>query len=294
MKFAGFVMTYERADVLVETIDILFSQTVSPEKLLIVDNSHSYETQEKLHLLNDPRIDYYRVGYNSGPAGAAAIGLAKLASEGYDWIYWGDDDDPPLFDDTFSILLKIAENNPNCGAVGAVGNYYNSKNGFLKRVDDYELSDEGILEVDTIAGGMSKIINGSMILKHNILPDEKLFYGNEELDFDLKIKKCGYSLLVDKAFYLMHRHYFNRMNLAPKTLKMKTDRAIVREYYSIRNSLRILLKNKKYPTIVVFSSYFLFKSLASYKFGFKYGNKMFFNVMTAFKDFIFSNYGKTL
>ena len=141
---------------------------------------------------------------------------------------------------------------------------------------------------------MSKIVNGKMILKHDISTDEKLFYGCEELDFDLKVKKSGYLLLVDKAFYLKHRHYFNRMNLAPKKLKKKKERAIVREYYSIRNSMRILLKNKLYQTMIVLFSYFLLKSIASYKFGFRYGNKILSNTMIAFKDFIFGNYGKTI
>ena len=294
MKFAGFIMTYERAETLMETIEILFAQTIPLEKILIVDNSESFDTQNRIALLNNPRVVYHRVGYNSGPAGAAGIGLTALAVEGYEWIYWGDDDDPPLFADTFEILLNIAQTNANCGSVGVVGNYYNTKTGFLKRVPQEELLSEGVLEVDTIAGGMSKIVSGSMILKTKIVPDEKLFYGSEELDFDIRIKKAGYRLLVDCAFYLKHRQYFNRMNLAPKKLKMKSERAIVREYYSIRNSLRILFKNKNYKTMLVLSSYFVFKSLASFKFGFKYGSKMVWIFLVAFKDFIFGNYGKTL
>lgn len=294
MKFAGFIMTYERPEIVLETIEILFAQTLTLEKILIVDNSASFDTQKTIETLNDSRVVYHRVGYNSGPAGAAAIGLKILAAEGYEWIYWGDDDDPPLFDDTLEILMRVAQTSPKCGTVGVVGNYYNPKTGFLERVTDEELLTDGILEVDTIAGGMSKIVNGPMILKTAISTDEKLFYGSEELDFDLKVKKAGYTHLVDRAYYLKHRHYFNRMNLAPKKLKKKTDRAIVREYYSIRNNLRILYKNRNYKTILVFYSYFFLKSFASFKFGFRYGIKMFWNVLVALKDFIFGNYGKTL
>lgn len=293
-KFAGFIMTYERPEIVLETIEILFAQTLTLEKILIVDNSASFDTQKAIEIVNDSRLVYHRVGYNSGPAGAAAIGLKILAAEGYDWIYWGDDDDPPLFDDTLEILMSVAQTSTKCGSVGVVGNYYNSKTGFLERVTDEELLTEGVLEVDTIAGGMSKIVNGPMILKTGISTDEKLFYGSEELDFDLKVKKAGYTHLVNRGYYLKHRHYFNRMNLAPKKLKKKTDRAIVREYYSIRNNLRILYKNRNYKTILVFYSYFFLKSFASFKFGFRYGIKMFWNVLVALKDFIFSNYGKTL
>src|SRR5687768_7215833 len=95
MKFAGFIMTYERSDLLLSTIKTIFDQTISPKKLLIIDNSKSDKTEILIKQLNDPRVFYHKQGYNSGPAGAARTGLQILAAEGYDWIYWGDDDDPP-------------------------------------------------------------------------------------------------------------------------------------------------------------------------------------------------------
>jgi len=49
-----------------------------------------------------------------------------------DWLI--DDDDPPLFPDVLEILLKIAVNEPNCGCVGAVGQYYNNNSGKIIRV----------------------------------------------------------------------------------------------------------------------------------------------------------------
>jgi GT2 family glycosyltransferase len=73
------------------------------------------------------------------------------------------------------------------------------------------LQSDGVLKVDTIAGGMSKIVSGEMIRNHQIFPDEKLFFGMEELDFDLKIKKIGYRLLVDRPFYYQHRLRWNRV-----------------------------------------------------------------------------------
>jgi GT2 family glycosyltransferase len=294
LKFAGFVMTYERATILLETIDEIFNQTILPNKLLIVDNSETYETQYKLESLNDPRIEYYRVGYNSGPAGAAAIGLKILSSQGYDWIYWGDDDDPPIFKNSFEVLLKIALSNQNCGCVGANGNYFSKLTSFISRPTNDELEGEGLLSVDTIAGGMTKIVNGNMVLKYNIFPEEKLFFSFEELEFDMKIKKIGYSLFVDKSFYLQHRHFHNRIVLPPKNLRKKSDNALRREYYAVRNYMHILYKNKFYFANFIFFSYYSLKSIANYKFGLAYGNKTFLNVLRAFKDFIFGNYGKTI
>ena len=267
MKFAGFIMTYERESILADTIQSVFSQSLPPEKILIVDNSITITTEQLITGLNNPKISYHRVGYNSGPAGAAGIGLRILAAEGYDWIYWGDDDDPPVFSDTFEILLKTAATDIKCGCVGVVGQFFNRKTGFVKRVPDEQLQTSGILEVDTIAGGMSKIVSGKMILENRILPEEKLFYGMEELDFDIKIKSSGYKLLVDKPFYLKHRLHYNRLGLPKRTLKKKSNAALIREYYSFRNSLYVFFNNNLYRAFLTVFVYSFFKQFLRFKQG---------------------------
>ncbi|TAE20248.1 MAG: glycosyltransferase, partial [Bacteroidetes bacterium] len=91
---AGFIITYNRVNILPDTVEKILAQSFPPEKLLIVDNSEGTETEEWVKTVPHLPLHYYRVGYNSGPAGGAAIGLQKLAEEGYEWIYWGDDNDP--------------------------------------------------------------------------------------------------------------------------------------------------------------------------------------------------------
>ena len=249
-SFAGFIMTYERESILMDTIKSVFSQTFPPEKILIVDNSFTTKTEELLKTSNNPKVIYHRVGYNSGPAGAAKIGLQILASEGYDWIYWGDDNDPPIFDNTFEILIETALSDSKCGCVGVVGQFFNKITGFINRVPNELLQSDGVLEVNTIAGGMYKIVSGKMMRDGTLLPDEKLFFGFEELDFDLQIKKAGYKLLVDKAFYWKHRLHFKRDVLPQKSLKEKSDSALRREYYSTRNMFYICFKNRMIPALI--------------------------------------------
>ena len=117
-----------------------------PEKLLIVDNSFSNITQDLVKKINLPNLYYHKVGYNSGPAGAAAIGLKILSDEGYDWIYWGDDDDPPYFKNTFEILIEMAIQSNQVGCVGSVGQFLNFKTGFIKRVPDSYLQNYKTIE----------------------------------------------------------------------------------------------------------------------------------------------------
>ena len=267
-SFAGFIMTYERPEILLSTINIVFEQTLPPEKLLIIDNSFSNNTQDFVQKLNLPNIHYHRVGYNSGPAGAAAIGLKMLSDEGYDWIYWGDDDDTPYFENTFEILINMALNNNYVGCVGSVGQFLNFKTGFIKRVPDNDLYNNKILEVNNIAGGMSKIVNGKMVKEFQIFPDSKLFYGFEELDFDLKVKKVGYKLFINCEHFLKHRVKFNRVNLGKKKLLNKTSNQLRREYYSIRNILYIFHDNKLFLPIFIFINYTIVKQFLRLKYGF--------------------------
>ena len=292
IKFAGFLMTYERVDILEKTIEKILSQSIAPEKLLIVDNSESNSTELMIKRLENPILMYHKVGQNSGPAGAAKIGLEVLSQEGFDWIYWGDDDDAPIFDDTFKILLNMALSNEKCGCVGVVGQYFNRFTGFVKRVPNELLRSEGVLKVDTIAGGMSKIVSGEMIRKYQIFPDEKLFFGMEELDFDLKIKKTGYNLLVDRPFYYQHRLRWNRVDVPNKSLQVKSDNALVREYYSIRNGLYIYKKNRLITAWIIFFSYYATKQIFSFKFGIKQGKSRFKLFYKAIYDLFSSKMGK--
>lgn len=279
-------MTYKRPDRLKDTIQKLFEQSIIPEKVLVVDNDPNQSASSVVDSLSHFNLQYHTVGYNSGPAGAAKIGLQILAEQGYQWISWIDDDDPPVFNDTFETLLKLGNENRTCGCVGAVGQRFNMNNGLMVRIADEELEGEGFVAVDNIAGGMSKIVNASVVIEKNILPDEKLFYGFEELDFDIRIKKAGYSILADKKLYNKHRMFFKRKNISPIRSSKKNPTSIWREYYSIRNMLFILNKHKKYLAIIITMLRGFYKTIVAYKHGFAYGKTMMAYVISGIIHFL--------
>ena len=271
MRFAVFVMTFNRPEMLGKTIVSLLGQTVQPEKILVIDNDPLRTAKAVVEKLAGLPLEYYSTGSNIGPAGAAKAGLKKLAHEGYDWIGWMDDDDPPVFSDSFELLLTLATRSEKCGCVGAVGHYFNLKKGLIKRVADEQLEGTGNISVDNIAGGMCKIVNAAAIQQHNILPNEKLFYGFEELEFDLRLKKAGYSLLTDKELYKRNRINANRIGFQLQRGQKKEYSRLWREYYSTRNLLYILHQHKS--TSAVFTTIFrsLLKSIAGFRFGVAYG-----------------------
>jgi GT2 family glycosyltransferase len=272
LKFAAFVMTYKRQGIAKQTIEALFNQTVPPAKVLIIDNDELQSGKIIQEQLGHLPIDYHAVGFNSGPAGAATIGLKMLAEEGYQWVAWIDDDDPPYFPDVFEKLLHLASQNPKCGSVGVVGQYFNQKKGLIQRVPNRLLESHGCLQVDTIAGGMIKLVNSNFVNESGILPDASLFFGFEELDYDLQIQKSGYTLLVDKELFLRHRIYHNRLDFKKQKTK-KTERQLVRDYYSTRNMLIILNKNKLRIAFCYTFLRVIYKCISSFRYGLQYGFK---------------------
>jgi GT2 family glycosyltransferase len=292
IRFAAFIMTFERAHLIKETIDNLLEQSHPPEKILIIDNSISTKTQILIQELNNPKLEYFRVGKNSGPAGAAKIGLEKLTEEGFDWIYWGDDDDPPFFKDNFQILLSMAVQLPDCGCVGAVGQYFNKKNGLIVRVEDHELNKEGAIRVDNIAGNMSKIVNAEVIRKNRVLPDTTLFFGLEELDFDLALAKAGYALYADRQLYKRYRIDSNRLGVKTTRGGKKDSNKLLRDYYSTRNGLFIFRKNRLNMALIFNLCRAIFKIGMGYKYGANYGKRHSKYIWTGVVHFLQGKKGK--
>lgn len=290
-RFAAFIMTYKRPQIAGQTIDALFRQTCPPEKVVVIDN----DPEQSALVLKDRNglpVEYVSVGYNSGAAGGAAKGLQVLANEGYEWISWIDDDDPPIFNDVYERLLQLAQTQDRCGCVGIIGQKYTVSAGIISRFPDEALKGSGAMEVDTIAGGMIKIVNGELVRTHNVLPDARLFFGFEDLDVDLQIRKAGYGLFVDKELFLRHRQHYNRMNLEAKRSVQKPVERLWREYYSLRSLLAILWRHRYYSAFLSTLLRAGYKMVYNYRFGLAYGNKNAGFMLKGIFDFIFGKLGK--
>jgi GT2 family glycosyltransferase len=284
--FAAFIMTFRRNIALKETIEKLFEQTCPPQKILIIDNDPKGGASEVVDSFRRSNLAYHSMGYNAGPAGAARAGLKILSEEGYEFIAWIDDDDPPFFKDTTAILLKLIQSGSNIGCVGSVGQYFDMSRALIKRVPDTELATEGPLSVDNIAGNMTKIIRADAIRKNGILPDESFFFGFEELEFDLNLKKAGFIIACDRQLYKRHRVFHHREGFQVRHGEKKSERGLAREYYSTRNMLSILRKHKSYKGILRFGLRVGFKMIRGFRFGWRYGIQNLSILISAIIDFV--------
>ena len=290
-KFGGFIITYNRPEILKETISQVFAQTFPPDVLWVIDNSENLDTDYLIASLLDSRIKYYQMGYNAGPAGAAVKGLELCAEDGLDWIYWGDDNDPPFRLDCFERLLAIKEKHPFCGVIGAVGQFFDRKKGVIKRIQTRLLEKKDWIEVDSIAGNMCMIVSAEVV-KAKVFPDPELFFGFEELDFCLKASRKGFALIVDCKLFLEARAKSNRLDFQRPIYKRKNN--LTREYYSLRNLLYIsdsltlnLMKKKLIRK-------WIGKSLYGFRYGPKYGLKNMGMIGLAILHYYRGVNGKTL
>jgi GT2 family glycosyltransferase len=286
----GFVITYNRSDIFLDTIEKIFGQSFPPQFIWIIDNSEDYLTQERITKLENPKIKYYRMGFNAGPAGAAKKGLELCYSDGADWIYWGDDNDPPFKQDCFERLLKIKDENPFCGVLGSVGQYFDRKKGVIKRVQSRLLHKKKYIEVDYVAGNMSLLVSKEVV-SQGVLPNPDLFFGFEELDFCLKVKRRGFEIIVDCGLFLEAREQHGKLNFVRPLYHKKAN--LVREYYSLRNLLYIAdsltIKSLKNRLMV---KWFL-KSLYGFRYGPIYGIKNFKYIFYAYVHYFKGIKGKT-
>jgi hypothetical protein len=159
-----------------------------------------------------------------------------------------------------------------------VGSRFNRNTGLLQRITTDELRKTDYIEVDTIGGGQCKIVNGKSILK-GIVTEEKLFFGFEDLDFDLSQKEAGYKILVHSGL--------------PNTIaRKKAESVLWRDYYSIRNALFIMKKHRLPLAWLSFLTVSFGKSLLSYKHGLRYGTLVTRNTCKAVRDYSLSRYYK--
>lgn len=263
IKIACFLITYNRIDTLSTWIDFVNNQSIKASKIIIVDNSDSDLVVDffKAH-----SFEVFKTYQNNGPSGAAAIGLKNLSDQEFDWIYWGDDDDPPSESNTFESLLKIASEHQNAGIIGKIGGKFFSNRGRTRVFQNSEL--EMVVNADYVTGGKQMIVS-SKVVKSGILPDPKLFFGFEELEFCLRVKDAGFPILVDGKGMLDARNKEGNFdkNYLWKGRSIGDFSRINRQYYSVRNMLYILWSRNEYLGY----SFFLIKNLIKIPFSIRYG-----------------------
>ena len=234
----AFMVTYLRRDETTLSATALLQQTRPPDSLLVVNNG---PVGDVAHLANLPRVRVVDVGDNVGPAGGWAIAIEDVLGRAADddWLLFADDEIPPRTQETVANLLSFGEAqsalDPSLGGVGLVGGRFDAQRGRVSRIADDQLP--GPIDVDTFGGGHWPLLRIGAI-RNVELPDARLFFGFEELEYFLKIRAAGSRLIADGDRWRELRAAAGRTGVTTAQLRGATLPPW-RAYYSTRNEIVI-------------------------------------------------------
>lgn len=245
-RVAGILVTYQRADLLKQTLHSIAQQTQSLDQILVVDNENSAAMRDLIETMASRfmpcRLRYLASPKNLGSAGGWALGMRQIAMEDeYDWIMPLDDDDPPKNPRDFERMITFADDSkqthPNLGAVGIVGAIFNWGRGLIERLPDEALT--GSVPVDFVGCGYMPLYHRDAMNRVGVF-DEKLFFGYTEVEYGIRLKKNQFEILANSEMWIERRSAENRMGIRPKPSRVCVISP--RKYYAIRNHIYIMLK----------------------------------------------------
>lgn len=266
MNYASVLVTYNRKKLLIEAINSLMGQTISPQKIVIVDNNSTDGTRELLEqqgLLANDLIHYLRLEENVGGAGGFCAGLNFVSHNlNVDWVSLSDDD--AIYDnDYFEVLSNAASRNESIKAfAGTVefpdGEIQLGHRKKFKNHDRYSAVNvnENEYKKDFFLADFASFVGltiSTKLLKRIGLPDKDYFIWFDDFEYGIRINNftkigvCPQAIIVHKTTKNIHG-------------KNKEKRQFYswKQYYGIRN--RILTVKKHGTTmglIVVLLGYVL-------------------------------------
>lgn len=271
MTFGAFVVTYNRPAILRESIKRFLEQTRQPDVILVVDNGNPEETKAVIKNFHLENVVHEITGSNLGSAGGFAHGVKWLYERGYDWIYCGDDDNPPITADTLERLLSIGQLSNDIGVVGTVGARWDWNKGEVCRLPDKMLHET--VCVDFIGQGHNFTLHRKVVESVG-LPNGNLFFGYPDLEYCLRIRKTGFKLLVDADLMHKHRADAGRLNLKRRQslLPSRSYDSIWRNYYTTRSYIFMMTQTFNRPDLARRETLkAIGRMLMSWKRGLKYG-----------------------
>lgn len=95
MEIAAVVVTYNRLDLLKESLAAIEKQSLLPNRVIVIDNSSTDGTTEYLESLDKSLYEVVYLERNIGGAGGFSLGIKIAVTQGYDLVWVMDDDTIP-------------------------------------------------------------------------------------------------------------------------------------------------------------------------------------------------------
>lgn len=244
-KIGALVVTYNRYDELLKNINNIIQQTKPVDILLVVDNSSTDGTGEKIKgiLSANEIIKYINLGENTGGAGGFNAGVNYLLSEECNYIWMMDDDGRP----DSNCLQTLMSHVNVLDIVGPLIYSSDTQAHTEHDVDGQKTWDLNVIKKETILNIVHPF-NGTLIPRKvfekigNV--KKELFIWGDEQDFRLRWVAAGFKegTVVEALYY----HPMNRLKLDVKFKYFKVPSISEnRKYIFYRNQLYIDVRNRR-------------------------------------------------
>jgi GT2 family glycosyltransferase len=253
------LITHRRPSELAETLRRVCAQSRVPDVVVVVNNEADDESAAAVRGVQTPfPVKYVAVEDNLGPAGAFGMGLARLIELRSDLgaVVQIEDDDPPPDEHVFRDLVDFVRHHGHVEHFAGVGldGARLTRAGFLEPVP---ADRSGAFQVDYLKGGFCPVyVRSAMDLTGGY--DPRLFFGFEELELGLRLRRSAKSLWVlgprPSVTSRAPTTTFSRVKAQPWTW---------RRYYSIRNLIWVLSQDGRHWTAIRVTARYLLKAAVS-------------------------------
>ena len=243
----GVLVTFRRPDDLDRSLVAIERQSNPFEELVIVDNDSGERSRQivERHRGALGTVTYVSPPTNLGPAGGRSLGARDILEQAddHDRIVFLDDDDPLPTPDIVARLISAAERmvatDPRTAGVGLRGARLERWTGQVVPVDG-----AGMRPVDHLHGNRLPCYRVGPLRRVGLF-DADLFFGFEELELGLRLRRSGYRLYADADLYSSVRTMIGggEPQAAPSA---RLQAPSLRRYYALRNRLVVLGRERLY------------------------------------------------
>lgn len=250
------VVTYNRLDLLKNSLNSILNQTYPVEKVIIIDNASNDGSDDFLKRLYevDKRVCHIRLNKNMGGAGGFHIGLAKAYEYGADFVWLMDDDAEATPSALNNLILHGMEINASflCSNVfGPDGlpmnlpevDFRPGNNGYPTWTD--KLS-SGLVKVRTCT--FVSILISRQAIKSVGLPIKEMFLWGDDGEYSMRLSNYSKGYLVGNSIILHRRKNNNKLKILDEIELVR----VANYFYYYRNNLYIARKYKSINQLISF------------------------------------------
>jgi GT2 family glycosyltransferase len=245
------VVTFNRADLLIQCIRGILQQKSYSTHILIVDNASTDGTSSKVEnsrVLHDQSAELLSLSLNTGGAGGFSAGLTHAVTGGAEWIWMMDDDAEP-HPEALAELMKVATDPNNVyGSLAVAGDdtawettLLSPPQGKVSRVADIPTQAE--VEMLPLLG---LLVHRDLVTKIGV-PDAGFFISGDDAEYCLRARRAGAKIIVAGRSHINHpkssahhvtllRKQITYLSLPPwkRYYDTRNRLLIAREYYGLR------------------------------------------------------------